>query len=188
MNTRIIEITGAIALTLASTGAALACSTHEMPQFQASLILAADTSHGGHAAGGAEVKAGDLTIATPVIKATPPNAPVSGGYMNISNSGSAGDRLVTGSADFAGKVEIHEMAMEGDVMKMRPVEGGLEIPAGGSVELKPGGFHVMFIGLKEQMKPGEKRKATLVFEKAGEVEIEFDVMDVKARGHMNHGG
>lgn len=182
---RIIEITGAIALTLASTGAALACSAHEEPQVQASLILAADTSH---AAANVEVKAGDLVIAAPVIKATPPNAPVSGGYMNISNSGTAGDRLVSGSADFAGKVEIHEMAMEGDVMKMRPVKGGLEIPAGGSVELKPGGFHVMFVGLKEQMKPGEKRKAKLVFEKAGEVELEFDVMDVKARGHMNHGG
>lgn len=155
------------------------------------MILAADTGHGGHgshAAAGVEVKAGDLVIAAPVIKATPPNAPVSGGYMNISNSGAAGDRLVSGSADFAGKVEIHEMAMEGDVMKMRPVEGGLEIPAGGSVQLKPGGYHVMFIGLKEQMKPGEKRKAKLVFEKAGEVELEFDVMDVKAGGHKNHGG
>ncbi len=152
------------------------------------MILAADSGHGGHGGhAAAEVKAGDLVIATPVIKATPPNAPVSGGYMTIGNSGTAGDRLVSGSADFAGKVEIHEMAMEGDVMKMRPVEGGLEIPAGGSVVLKPGGFHVMFMQLKEQMKPGEKRKAKLVFEKAGEVEIEFDVMDIKPGGH-NHGG
>ncbi len=179
MNRRIIEITGAIALTLASTGAAWACSTMDKPHARASLILAADS---GHAI--VDVKAGDLTIATPVIKATPPNAPVSGGYMNIGNSGMAGDRLVAGSADFAAKVEIHEMAMDGDVMKMRPVEGGLEIPAGGSVELKPGGYHVMFIGLKEQMKPGEKRKAKLVFEKAGEVEIEFDVMEIKPGGQM----
>jgi periplasmic copper chaperone A len=151
------------------------------------LVLAASDSHGhGHgAAHSAEVKAGDLVIAAPTIKATPPNAPVSGGYLAIRNDGKESDRLVSGSADFAGKVEIHEMVMDGDVMKMRPVEGGLEIPAGGMVELKPGGLHVMFMGLKEQMKPGEKRKATLVFEKAGAVEIEFDVMEIQG-GHGGH--
>jgi hypothetical protein len=152
------------------------------------LILAAATAHEGQSVPAKSVKAGDLVIAAPVIKATPPNAPVSGGYLTVTNGGGAADRLIGGSADFAAKVEIHEMAMEGDVMKMRPVEGGLEIAPGGSVELKPGGYHVMFIGLKEQMKAGDKRKARLVFEKAGEVEIEFDVMEIKPGGHMNHGG
>ncbi len=180
MNKRIVEITSAIALTLASTSAGLA---HAGAETNAILILAA-MSGGGAAP---QIKAGDLAIASPVIRATPPNAPVSGGFMSIANSGTQADRLIGGSADFAGKVEIHEMAMEGDVMKMRPVEGGLEIPAGGSVELKPGGYHVMFMKITEQMKPGEKRKAKLVFEKAGEVEIEFDVIEMKP-GQMNHGG
>jgi uncharacterized protein YcnI/copper(I)-binding protein len=160
------------------------------------LVLAADDGHAGHGGHGhgsaqsAEIKAGDLVISVPTIKATPPNAPVSGGYLVIRNDGKEADRIVSGSADFAGKVEIHEMVMDGDVMKMRPVEEGLEIPAGASVELAPGGMHVMFMGLKEQMKPGEKRKATLVFEKAGAVEIEFDVMGLQGGhgGHDAHGG
>jgi hypothetical protein len=183
MKRHILETCSAVVLTLACAGAVLAQPGAAAMQ-PTTVILAADTGHGGHMA---EIKAGDLAISAPVIRATPPNAPVSGGFMAISNSGAASDRLISGSADFAGKVEIHEMSMEGDVMKMRPVEGGLEIPAGGSVELKPGGFHVMFMGLKEPMKPGEKRKAKLVFEKAGEVEIEFDVMEMKPGAH-NHGG
>ncbi|QKV19302.1 copper chaperone PCu(A)C [Oricola thermophila] len=123
-----------------------------------------------------DYKVGNLEIVHPVARATPPGAPVSGGYMTIRNTGSETDRLVGGSADFAGKVEIHEMAMEGDVMKMRQLEDGLEIPAGGEVVLKPGGYHVMFMQMKEQLKPDTGRKAVLVFEKAGEVEVEFSVV------------
>jgi hypothetical protein len=145
------------------------------------LILAAMTGES------APVKAGNLTLSAPMIKATPPNAPVSGGYLAIANGGAEADRLVSASADFAGKVEIHEMTMEGDVMKMRPLDAGIEIPAGGAVELKPGGLHIMFMSLKEQLKAGDKRKVRLVFEKAGEVELEFGVMEMKP-GHMNHGG
>lgn len=136
-----------------------------------------------------DYKVGTLEIMHPVARATPPGAPVSGGYMMIKNTGAEADRLIAGSVDFAGKVEIHEMTMDGDVMKMREVEGGLEIPAGGEVELRPGGYHVMFMKLGEQLKPGEKRKATLTFEKAGNVEIEFNVEEIKP-GHnmkMDHG-
>ena len=127
---------------------------------------------------------GNLEIMAPFARATPANAPVSGGYMTIRNNGSEPDRLVGGSAGFAGMVQIHEMTMDGDVMKMREIAGGLEIPAGGEVVLKPGGYHVMFMQLGEQMKPGEKRKATLQFEKAGTVEVEFDVKDVAAMNAM----
>lgn len=134
-----------------------------------------------------DYKVGALEIMHPVARATPPGAPVSGGYMTIKNTGAEADRLVAGSVDFAGKVEIHEMTMDGDVMKMRQVEGGLEIPAGGEVVLKPGGYHVMFMQLGEQLKEGEKRKATLTFEKAGEVEIEFDVQEIKPGQGMQHG-
>lgn len=125
-----------------------------------------------------DYKLGDLVIQHPHMKATPPNAPVSGGYILITNNGAEADRLVSADAAFAGKTQIHEMSMQGEVMKMRQLENGLEIPAGGSVELKPGGYHVMFMQLKEQMKPGEMRKATLVFEKAGQIEIEFKVDDM----------
>lgn len=139
-----------------------------------------------------EVKIGDLTLHHPYARATAPGAPVSGGYMKIHNAGSAPDYLIGGSADFAGKIEIHEMVMDGDVMKMRPVEGGLEIPAGGEVELKPGGYHVMFMGLNKQLIVDTYEKAKLVFKNAGEVEVEFAVQEVKMggmdhNGHMNNG-
>ncbi len=156
------------------------------------LMITAAQTHGGHDHGaamahGAEYKLGDLTISTPFIRATPPNAPVSGGFMLIKNAGAQPDRLIGGSADFADKFEVHEMKMEGDVMKMRPVEGGIEIPAGGEVVLKPGGYHVMFMNLKEQLKIDEKRKVKLVFQNAGEIEIEFNVQEVKAGHDMQHG-
>ena len=148
------------------------------------------------AASAHDFKLGSLEIEHPYARATPPNAPVSGGYMTIRNTGTEADRLLTGEAAFAERVEVHEMAMEGDVMKMRQLADGLEIPAGGEVVLKPGGFHVMFIGIDSQFKPGETRKATVVFEKAGAIELEFQVEDIKAmqdtmkmdHGSMKHGG
>ncbi|MBK8457931.1 MAG: copper chaperone PCu(A)C [Phyllobacteriaceae bacterium] len=109
--------------------------------------------------------------------------------MKIVNAGAAPDFLIGGSAEFADKVEIHEMFMEGDVMKMRPVEGGIEVPAGGEVELKPGGYHVMFIGMKKQLVVDTYEKVRLVFKNAGEVEVEFAVEEMKAGGmdHTAHG-
>lgn len=133
-----------------------------------------------------EYKLGPLVIDHPHARATMPGAPVSGGYMVIRNTGSEADRLIAGAADFAGKVEIHEMKMENDVMKMREIEGGLEIPAGGEVVLKPGGYHVMFMKLGEQLNEGEKRKVTLTFEKAGTIEVDFNVEVIKP-GSMDHG-
>ncbi len=126
----------------------------------------------GHAE---NVKLGDIEIEKPMIKATPPKAPVSGGFLVVRNSGQDEDHLVGAKVDFAEKVEIHEMKMEDGVMKMRPLANGLAIPAGGEAVLKPGGYHIMFMKLKEQMKEGETRKVTLEFEKAGEVEVEFPV-------------
>lgn len=141
-----------------------------------------------HTAVAHEVKAGDLTLDHPWARATPNGAKVGGGFVVIRNGGAAPDRLLGGSVDFAGKVEIHEMAMEGDVMKMRPVEGGLEIPAGGEVALKPGSFHIMFMGLKAGLVEGETLKGTLVFEKAGPVEVEWSVEGIAASGaaHTGH--
>ena len=151
--------------------------------FGALLITAASVWAGDY-------KVGNLEIMHPVARATAPGAKVAGGYMMITNHGSEADHLLGGSAGFASKVEIHEMKMQGDTMIMRPVEGGLEIPPGGSVELKPGGYHVMFMQMKEQLKPEETRPAKLVFEKAGEVDIEFAVKDMnammKGMGKMEH--
>ena len=121
------------------------------------------------------VKAGSLTLEQPWSRATPGGAKVGGGYLRITNTGTAPDRLVGGSFPLASKVEVHEMRMDGDVMRMKPVEGGLEIEPGATVELKPGGYHLMFMDLKEPLKEGQTVKGTLVFEKAGSVEVEYAV-------------
>jgi periplasmic copper chaperone A len=128
-----------------------------------------------------DVKAGDLTIENPWARATPKGADVGGGYLEIRNDGAAPDRLTGGSADFAG-LEIHEMKMDGGVMRMREVKEGLEIPAHGSVKLAPGGYHLMFTGLKRPLVKGDRVKATLSFAHAGAVTVEFPVVGVGAAG------
>ena len=99
----------------------------------------------------------------------------SAAYMVISNSGKESDRLVSAKADVSKAIEIHETVMEGDVMRMQAVQGGIEVPAGGQVELKPGGYHVMLIGLTRDLTDGEKFPLTLQFEMGGEVTVEAEV-------------
>lgn len=125
--------------------------------------------------------AGSLKISSPWARATPKGASVGGGYMTITNTGTAPDRFVGGSTDISKGFELHEMKMEGGVMKMRPVAGGLEIKPGQTVKLDPSGYHLMFTGLKEQLKQGERFKATLNFEKAGKVPVEFVVEGIGAK-------
>jgi copper(I)-binding protein len=96
-------------------------------------------------------------------------------YMVIENSGTEPDRLTGGTTPVAGKVEIHEVVDEGGVMQMRPLADGLEIPAGGRVELKPGGYHVMLIGLTESLTPGATYELTLTFATAGELVLTVPV-------------
>ena len=133
---------------------------------------------------------GTLKIGHPWSRATPAAAKVGGGYLKVQNTGKEADRLVSVSAPFAGRTEIHEMAVTDGVMTMRPLEKGVAIPAGETVEFKPGGFHIMFMELKEPLKQGERRKGTLTFEKAGTVEVEFAVDAVGAKGgsheHKGH--
>jgi copper(I)-binding protein len=114
-------------------------------------------------------------------RATPKGATVGAGYMKITNNGTAPDRLISSSSDVAGKVEVHEMTMDKGVMKMRPLKGGLEIKPGETVILKPGSFHVMFVGLKKPLRKGDHVKATLVFEKAGKGDVDFDVLAMGAK-------
>src|SRR5687767_3465690 len=111
-----------------------------------------------------------LQIGTPWARATPSGATVGAGYLTITNKGKAPDRLIGGSAAPASRFEIHNTVVEGGVAKMRPVTG-LEIKPGQTVELKPGGMHVMLLGLKQPLKQGQRIKGTLVFEQAGTVAI-----------------
>jgi copper(I)-binding protein len=127
-----------------------------------------------------DYKAGSIDIADPWSRATPKGASVAAGYMKITNKGTAADRLVSGSSDIAPTFEVHEMSMDNGVAKMRPVKGGLEIKPGETIELKPGSFHVMFVGLKKPLTAGEHISATLVFEKAGAVSVEYDVLAMGA--------
>lgn len=114
-----------------------------------------------------------VQIEKPWVRATAPGAKVAGGYMLIRNAGAA-DRLVSASSPAAAKVELHVHINDNGVMKMREVPG-YEVPAKGSFELKPGGSHLMFMGIKRPFKEGEKLPVTLKFEKAGEVSAEFQV-------------
>ncbi len=123
----------------------------------------------------ASFKAGTIVVETPWLRATPRGARVAGGYMKITNTGTEPDRLVSGALDQAGRFEVHEMSMDGGVMKMRELTGGLVIEPGKSVELKPGGLHIMGQDLKVQYTEGQKISGTLVFEKAGPVKIEYTV-------------
>lgn len=141
--------------------------------------------------------AGSLKIEQPWARATPKGAPVGGGYLRITNTGATSDRFVGGAVPVSSGFEIHEMAMDNGVMKMRMLPKGIEIKPGETVTLKPGGYHLMFTGLKEQLKQGGTFKGTLQFEKAGKVDVEFDVEGMAATsadgayGHesmpMNHG-
>jgi periplasmic copper chaperone A len=134
-----------------------------------------------------DVTVGSLKISAAWARATPKGASIGGGYMKITNSGAAPDRLVGGSTDAANRFEVHEMSMDNGVMKMRPVSTGLEIKPGQTVELKPGGYHVMFVGLKQQLKQGDHFNAQLMFEKAGKVDVDFAVEGIGAKiGHDAH--
>ena len=123
----------------------------------------------------ADYNVGTLAIGNPWTRATPKGATVAGAYMSISNKGSAPDRLVGGSAAIAGQFEVHSMVMEQGVAKMRPVQGGLEIKPGETVELKPSGTHIMMIDVKQPIVRGKPFKASLTFEKAGAVDVDFAV-------------
>lgn len=125
---------------------------------------------------------GDLEIGHPWSRATLPNAPVAGGYLTITNTGTAADRLTGGATPAAADVQIHEMTMDGDVMKMRQIEGGLEIPAGETVTLAPGGYHLMLTKPVRRLIEGDRVPLTLRFETAGTVEVELVVDKPNARG------
>lgn len=131
--------------------------------------------------------AGGLQIDNPWARATPKGATVGAGYLTITNKGTEADRLIGGSAAPAARFEVHTTVMENGVARMRQVTG-LEIKPGETVELAPGGMHVMLMGLKQPLRQGQTVKGTLVFEKAGTVAIEFTVQGIgaPAGAHKHH--
>lgn len=139
-----------------------------------------------------DVVAGNMKISAAWARATPKGAAVGGGYFTITNTGSASDRLIGGKSDISSRLEVHQMEMEKGVMKMREVTSGVEIKAGQTVKFEPSGYHVMFVGLKQQLNQGDRIKATLQFEKAGDVVVGFVVEGIGARtggsgSRMQHG-
>ena len=139
----------------------------------------------GAPAAARDYQLGALQITQPWARATPPSAPAGGGFLKITNTGSAPDRLISASSPVAELVQVHEMKMDGSVMRMREVEKGLEIPPGGSVTLAPGGLHLMMMGLKGPLKQGAKVPVTLVFEKAGKIDVELTVEAIGASHPKN---
>ena len=125
-----------------------------------------------------------IKIEDAYTRATVPGQQVAGGFMKIENKGAA-DQLISASSPVAGEVQLHEMAMEGNVMKMRQIKD-IAVPAGGAVELKPGGLHLMFMNIKAPLTAGETVLVKLKFAKAGEVEVKMPVNAMGNPGAMKH--
>ncbi|WP_343584074.1 copper chaperone PCu(A)C [Herbaspirillum sp.] len=139
-------------------------------------------------------KLGQLEIGHPYARATVPGQPAGGAYLSLENKGTTPDKLVALSSPVAKTTEIHTMAMEGNLMKMREVDGGLAIQPGQKIAMQPGnGYHIMLMGLSQPLKAGDKVPLTLTFEKAGKVDVMLHVEDPAAasgkddmKGHMHH--
>jgi periplasmic copper chaperone A len=139
------------------------------------LLIAAPVGLVGLAAAAHEFTLGSLTIGHPYARPTVPGQVVGGGFMSIANKG-ADDRLLSATSPSAKGVELHSMSMDGDVMRMRQIDG-IAVPAGKTVDLKPGALHLMFMGLKAPLKAGDKLPVTLKFAKAGEIVVTFNVAE-----------
>ncbi|GGA64351.1 copper chaperone PCu(A)C [Pelagibacterium lentulum] len=129
---------------------------------------------------GHDFQAGSITINHPWSRATPPVTPVAGGYLTLTNDGDIADRLVSISSPLSERVEIHESAVSNGVASMRPVQNGVVIGAGETIEFQPGGMHIMFMKPSHPLKEGERFAAKLTFERAGTVEVEFVVQGMGA--------
>lgn len=146
----------------------------------------------------ADYDVGSIHISRPWARATPKGAAAGAAYMTITNKGTAPDRLNCVSSDASAKCQIHSMTMDNGVMKMRPIEGGLEVKPGETVTLKPSGFHVMLMDLKNSLEQGKTVGVTLLFENAGTVKVEFPIVAIGATApgmpmdhdgmQMDHGG
>lgn len=123
-------------------------------------------------------QAGGIAIRDAYARATPPEAQTTGAFAVITNGGQQADRLISAASPAAKTVELHETVTEGGVMKMQPHPEGWEIPAGGRLELAPGGKHIMLIDLVAPLKAGDTIELTLTFEKAGAIKVQAPVKAV----------
>ena len=138
----------------------------------------------------ASVRIGSLAIDGAWSRETAAGQVVAGGFMTISNKGASEDRLVSGTSPVAAEVQLHTMTIDGGVMRMRQLAGGIAVPARGTLELKPGSYHIMFMGLRRQLRQGERFPVTLRFQRAGNVTVQFAVQPVTSTGPMerSHAG
>ena len=123
-----------------------------------------------------------LAVGHSWTRETAPGQSVGGGFMTITNKGGQDDRLLSASSPAARDVQIHTVNMDGGVMRMRPLAAGLAIPAGKAVMLKPGGYHLMLMGLRQPLKRGGSVPVTLRFQRAGEVRVQLQVQPIGASG------
>lgn len=126
-----------------------------------------------------ESKVGDISVSGAFARATAGRARAGGGYMIIKNAGAA-DTLIDAASDVAARTELHTHIRDGDIMRMRKVEDGIPVPAKGMVEMKPGGYHIMFMGLKAPLKKGQSFPLELTFEKAGKVTTSVQIGSIGA--------
>lgn len=133
----------------------------------------------GHATA-ADYKLGSLQISQPWARATPKGADSGAAYLTVTNTGTAAQRLSCVSSEAAAQCQIHQMSMEGGVMKMRPVEGGVEIKPGETVTFKPGGYHIMLVDLKAPLQEGKTVEATLKSDDGATAQVAFPVTAIGA--------
>jgi len=145
----------------------------------AAIIASSALAHG--------YRARSIAIQHPWARETAPRQIVGGGFMTLVNHGAAEDRLLSGSTPVAAEVQLHTMSMDGGVMRMRQIQGGIAIPAGGTLELRPGSYHIMFMGLKRPLRQGERFPVTLRFQRAGTISVQFAVQPVSSTGPMETG-
>ena len=132
-------------------------------------------------------RVGTITVHEPWARASIGNAPNSAAYMTLETTGAEPDRLVASSSPVAEQAALHSHMMDGGVARMRPVDA-VEIAPGAPTVLAPGGLHIMLIGLKQKLAPGDSVPLTLVFEHAGEITIEAPVRGMAGMsGHGGHG-
>ena len=179
---RIVFAVAALAVTVP-----MAVSAGPIRDTTESAIFIAD-NHGamthGAMAGDGTYQVGDLVVEAPWSRASAGGAGAGGAFMMIRNDGHHGDRLIRAESDVAARVQVHMTVMQDGVMRMRHAEDGVEVPAGGMAELKPGGFHVMLMGLKQPLQEGDSFPVTLVFERAGEITVD---VRIRAAGAMDAG-
>ena len=154
------------------------------------LILLAAAA-GFRIAGATEARSGAIVVRDGWARATTAAATAGGAFITVANTGAAADKLVSAATEIAERAELHVTVETDGLMKMREVDGGILLPAGQVVAFRPGGYHVMLMGLKRPLVAGESFPLALTFERAGPVRIEIEVKPANhpaARAtHVRHG-